>query len=54
MKFYIIFMGLMGVGLHLGMAQVKIGDNLQTIDGASLLELESTSRTLVLTRVTQT
>lgn len=47
-------MGLMGVGLHLGMAQVKIGDNLQTIDGASLLELESTSKTLVLTRVTQT
>ncbi|WP_108425278.1 hypothetical protein [Flagellimonas amoyensis] len=54
MKFYVIFIGLMGVGLHMGTAQVKIGDNLQTIDVASLLELESTSKTLVLTRVTQT
>lgn len=32
-------------------AQVKIGENLQVIDPASLLELESTQRTLVLTRV---
>ncbi|MDC6387012.1 hypothetical protein D2V93_07180 [Flagellimonas taeanensis] len=51
MKFYIIFIGLIGMGLHLCRAQVKIGDNLQTIDGSSLLELESTSKTLVLTRV---
>ncbi len=33
-------------------SQVKIGDNPNTIDAASLLELEGTSRTLVLTRVT--
>lgn len=38
---------------HLVLAQVKIGDNLQTIDGSSLLELESTNRAFVLTRVTQ-
>ncbi|HEA20694.1 hypothetical protein LCGC14_0822730 [marine sediment metagenome] len=32
-------------------AQVKIGDNPQTIDPASVLELESTDRVLVITRV---
>ncbi|MDX1333543.1 MAG: hypothetical protein R3252_10975, partial [Robiginitalea sp.] len=32
-------------------AQVKIGDNPQTIDPASLLELESTQQVLVITRV---
>ncbi len=36
----------------LASAQVKIGDNPQTIGPASLLELESTDRVLVLTRVT--
>ncbi len=36
-----------------GTAQVKIGENLQTIDGSSILELESTQRAFVLTRVTQ-
>ncbi len=41
------------LGIHLGMAQVKIGENLQVLDGASILELESTSRALVLTRVNQ-
>ena len=41
------------MSLHFGRAQVKIGDNLQILDGSSLLELESTSRALVLTRVTQ-
>ncbi len=35
-------------------AQVKIGDNPNTIDTASVLELESTSRALVITRVTDT
>ena len=39
--------------LYLGAAQVKIGENLQTIDGASILELESTNKAFVLTRVTQ-
>ena len=33
-------------------AQVKIGDNPQNIDPASLLELESTEQVLVITRVT--
>ena len=34
-----------------GSAQVKIGDNPQTIDPTSVLELESTERVLVITRV---
>ena len=34
--------------------QVKIGDDVTTIDDASILELESTSKVLVLTRVTNT
>ncbi|HUH47337.1 MAG TPA: hypothetical protein VLZ54_09305, partial [Arenibacter sp.] len=33
-------------------AQVKIGENPQTIDPSSVLELESTSKALVITRVT--
>lgn len=33
-------------------AQVKIGDNINQIDAASLMELESASRVLVVTRVT--
>lgn len=53
MKSYITFIALTYIGMLVGKAQVKIGDNLQTIDGSSLLELESTSRALVLTRVTQ-
>ncbi len=32
--------------------QIKIGDNPQNIDGASVLELESSSKVLVITRVT--
>jgi hypothetical protein len=36
-------------GLH---AQVKIGDNPQTIDAASVLELESTNKVLVITKMT--
>jgi len=35
-----------------GIAQVKIGDDVSTIHEASLFELESTSKALVLTRVT--
>jgi len=33
-------------------AQVKIGDNPQNIDAASVLELESSDKVLVITRVT--
>ena len=33
-------------------AQVKIGDNPQTINQSSVLELESTTKTLVVTRIT--
>jgi integrin beta 8 len=32
--------------------QIKIGDNVSTIDGTSILELESSSKVLVLTRLT--
>ncbi|QCW98799.1 hypothetical protein FGM00_01195 [Aggregatimonas sangjinii] len=35
-------------------AQVKIGDNPQSIDSASLLELEGTDKTMVLSRITTT
>ena len=41
------------VGIYFGNSQVKVGNNLQLIDPSSLLELESSTRTLVLTRVTQ-
>jgi len=34
--------------------QIKIGDDVSTIDNASILELESTSKVLVLTRMTNT
>lgn len=35
-----------------GISQIKIGDNPQNIDAGSLLELESTNRAFVITRVT--
>ncbi|MEW2920936.1 hypothetical protein AB1A65_05665 [Muricauda sp. ANG21] len=38
---------------YLGMTQVKIGQNLQTIHPSSILELESNSKAFVLTRVSQ-
>lgn len=38
----------------IGLAQVKIGDDINTIDQSSILELESSSKVLVLTRVTNT
>lgn len=37
---------------HTSTAQVKIGDNPQNIDASSVLELESTDKVLVITRVT--
>lgn len=39
------------MGINFAMGQVKIGESPETIDPASLLELESTSKTLVLPRV---
>jgi len=45
----LLFIGLLLCGY--ASAQVKIGDNPQTIDPASVLELESTERVLVITRV---
>ncbi|MDB2606853.1 collagen-like protein [Zobellia sp.] len=40
--------------MYTGIAQVKIGDDVSTIHEASLLELQSTSKAFVLTRVTTT
>ena len=34
------------------LSQVKIGDNPNVIDGSSILELESSNKVLVVTRVT--
>ncbi len=42
----------LGMLCGLGHAQVKIGDNPQTIDPAAVLELESTTAALIITRVT--
>ena len=39
-------------GYHSGLSQVKIGENPHEIDAFSILELESTDRALVITRVT--
>jgi hypothetical protein len=39
------------IGINVAIGQVKIGENPETIDPTSLLELESTSKTLVLPRV---
>ena len=38
--------------MNAALGQVKIGDNPQTIDPASVLELESNSRVLVITKAT--
>lgn len=49
-KFYIVLIGLLlCVTVH---GQVKIGDNPQNIHPSSVLELESTTRALVVTRIT--
>ncbi len=44
--FIVLFVSLAGFG------QVKIGDNPQNIDPSAVLELESTTKTLIITRVT--
>ncbi|MEN8790026.1 MAG: hypothetical protein ABF295_10960, partial [Flavobacteriaceae bacterium] len=46
-----LFFGLFLFALTSGFAQVKIGDNPNTIDPASIVELESTDKAFVLTRV---
>ncbi len=46
---FLLFFGICMV--HLVKAQVKIGENPQSLDGASVLELESTDKVLVITRV---
>ena len=48
----IVILLLFSFVLTIGKAQVKIGENPSVIDPASILELEDTSRALVLTRVT--
>jgi len=48
----IYFCLLFGCFQYYGSAQVKIGNNPQDINAGSLLELESTTKSLVLTRVT--
>lgn len=51
-KASISILSLFFLSLHILQAQVKIGDNPNSINSASVLELESNSRALVLTRVT--
>ncbi|MDX1334114.1 MAG: hypothetical protein R3252_13880, partial [Robiginitalea sp.] len=47
----LVAIALLGLPL-LGTAQLKVGDNPDQIDSFSILELESTDKALVLTRVT--
>ncbi|MEA1786697.1 hypothetical protein U1E44_11385 [Arenibacter sp. GZD96] len=49
-KLLLLFVGLICYTSAIG--QVKIGDNPQNIDASSLLELESNTRALVITRIT--
>ena len=53
MKKSLLFLVLTLFALNL-LGQVKIGSNPNIIDDSSLLELESSNRVLVLTRVTDT
>ncbi|WP_036151467.1 hypothetical protein [Maribacter forsetii] len=50
-KTYILFLSIFGLTSTLT-AQVKIGDDINSIDETSILELESTSKVMVLTRMT--
>ena len=54
MKRLSLLLGLFFTVIGVSNAQVKIGENPQSLNNASLLELESNSRVLVLTRVSQT
>ena len=49
-KNHFLFFLLFGLSLNI-VAQVKIGDDVSSIDDASILELESTSKVLVLSRM---
>ena len=53
MKRLSLLLGLFFTVIGVSNAQVKIGENPQSLNNASLLELESSSRVLVLTRVNQ-
>ena len=53
MKRLLLTLSFFWASLSILFAQVKIGENPQTLNSASLLELESSDKTLVLTRVTQ-
>ena len=50
MKLLITLVGLFCCNILLG--QIKIGDNPQNIDASSVLELESSTRVFVITRIT--
>ncbi|WP_299801345.1 hypothetical protein [uncultured Maribacter sp.] len=52
MKAIIFFILFTVLAIPTAFAQIKIGDNPQNIDASSVLELESTSKVLVITRVT--
>ncbi|WP_282075910.1 beta strand repeat-containing protein [Maribacter aquivivus] len=52
MKAIIFFILFTLLAIPTAFAQIKIGDNPQNIDASSVLELESTSKVLVITRVT--
>jgi len=52
MKLKLILLLLSLTTSFMGFSQIKIGDNPQNIDAGSLLELESTNRAFVITRVT--
>ncbi|WP_405395702.1 hypothetical protein [Maribacter sp. Asnod2-G09] len=52
MKAIIFFILFTVLAAPTAFAQIKIGDNPQNIDASSVLELESTSKVLVITRVT--
>ncbi|WP_349352813.1 MULTISPECIES: hypothetical protein [unclassified Flagellimonas] len=52
MKTYIVYLVIGLVAINSLSAQVKIGDNPQNLNPASLLELQSSNRVLVITRVT--
>lgn len=51
MKTRILFALTLACLTHVAFGQIKIGDNPQTLDAGSVLELESTNRALVITRL---
>ena len=53
MKRLLLTLGFFSASLGILLAQVKIGENPQALNSTSLLELESSTRVFVLSRVTQ-